>query len=408
MKNLTIMTRLLILIVVMTMTIASVSAATLTCQQTTSSSLSVPQFSTGTIKLKCTASGGSVNNIQITPNADPSPGLSITSTETMSTSLTDQGSDTVTWQITGDSPNTYQVTYTISSSGTNSWIGASTTQVVVPSVAKLTVDYVLPPSLFTPTVENLDFKITNIGGTTANNVNMELYNGNTKVADVDYPTTISAGAAASYSWTNATGFNESGTYTTKVYIGDVLQDTSTVDILTASDARNFTLGYELISLKKVPENSSTLAVLDSVDGQFSKIWRWNTTTENFEAYDPAIPFSFTKITTMDVSKGYWIKFNDTNASFEESGSNPTTTNIGLVTGYNMIGFPSTTSKNVTDGYSTISGNFEKIWKWDSDTGVFKAYDPSLPNSFNTGFGELNPGEGYWLKMNASDTLTVTN
>ena len=224
--------KLLIIIVMMSIMIVGVQAATLTCQQITDTSLSIPQFSSSVIEIRCTASSGSVSNILITPNADPSTGVTISNTQTISSTISDQSSSTAKWSVTGDTPNTYTLSYTVSSSGTNSWTGASTTEVTVPSEAQLSVEYVLPPSIFTPTVNELDFKINNIGGTTANSVNMKLYKAGTLVSSADYPTTIAASASASYTWTNETGFNESGTYTTEVYIGDVFHDNTSITVST--------------------------------------------------------------------------------------------------------------------------------------------------------------------------------
>jgi len=208
----------------------SVTAATLTCEQVTDTSLSITQFTDKNIEINCMASGGTVSNIQITPNSNPSLGVTITNSKTISSSLTDQSSDTAKWTINGDSPNTYVISYTVTSSGTNSFDGASTTEVVVNSYAQLNVEYVDAPTTYT-SGETLDFKITNIGGTTANNIKLQL-NSEDKV---DYPSTISPGASASYSWTSGLGYEASGTYTTKAYIETTLQDSVVTTVNTASN-----------------------------------------------------------------------------------------------------------------------------------------------------------------------------
>ncbi|MBW2988156.1 hypothetical protein DRJ48_03710 [Candidatus Woesearchaeota archaeon] len=215
----------ILLVIIFMLSIAVADAATLTCQQITSSTIDLAQFSTTTIEIQCSASGGSVTNIQISPNPDPGTGLSIVNTKTMPSTLSDQESGTAKWSVTGETPNTYTISYTLISDGTESWSGADTTIVEVTAIAKLTVEYVHPPATYAEG-ETLDVKITNIGGTTANNIKLQL-NSNPKV---DYPTTIDAGSSASYSWTAETGFDQGGNYTTKVFIGDVLQDSATVEV----------------------------------------------------------------------------------------------------------------------------------------------------------------------------------
>ncbi|MBU0530625.1 MAG: hypothetical protein KKC05_03035, partial [Nanoarchaeota archaeon] len=321
----------------------AVQAATLTCQQISSASLSVPQFSSKTIEIKCTASGGTVSGLLITPNSNPSTGLTIASTQTMSSSISSGSSTTGKWSVTGDSPNTYSVSYTVSSDGTSSWTGASTTAVTVPSAAQLTVDYVLPPSIFTPTVETLDFKINNIGGTTANNVNMKLYLGSTQVGTATYPTTIAAGATASYSWTNYTGFNESGTYTTEVYIGEVFHDNVSVSVLTAADGYNQTIGWNLISLPREADDMSASVVLADISSAFEIIYRYDGGS-TWKSYDGAFGAPDT-LSTLSVERGYWLKTSD-DVTLNISGTVPSSTTMPLVVGWNLIGYPSTDSKNV--------------------------------------------------------------
>ncbi len=219
------MKQILLLLTLIILTTAIADAATLTCTQFSEASLSIPQFSSKTIEIHCTASGGTVSNIQITPNPSPGTGLTITSSQTISSSIADLASSTAKWSAYGDSPNTYSVSYSITSDGTKTWSGADTTSATVSGVAKLTVDYVDAPENYT-SGDTLDVSITNIGGTVANTVKLQL-NSHDKV---DYPTSIDAGASASYSWTGSAGYNGARTYVTKVFIGDVQQDSASVQI----------------------------------------------------------------------------------------------------------------------------------------------------------------------------------
>ena len=191
----------LLLVLITAMTATGVHAATLTCEQVSDSELTITQFSSSTVEIKCSASGGTVSNVQISPNGNPSNGLTITNTQSMSSSLADQTSATAKWRITGDLPNDYELSYTLSSDGTEGWSGPSTTDVSVPSAAKLTVSYVNPPSSYV-NGDELNVKITNIGGTTANNVKLKLNSGSL----TSYPSSIAAGASASFSWSSASGY----------------------------------------------------------------------------------------------------------------------------------------------------------------------------------------------------------
>jgi PGF-pre-PGF domain-containing protein len=219
---------LIILLIAVTL-VMSVNAATLTCQQITDSELSIPQFSSETIEITCTASGGTVSSIQITPNSDPSSGLTISSTQTISSSLSDSASGTARWSVTGDTPNDYTISYTVQSDGTNSWTGSDETDVEVPSEAQLTVSYEDVPSTYV-SGDTLDFSISNIGGTTAINVKIKLNSGSKQ----SFPTTIAAGATTSYSWDSDDGYDSAGTYVTYVYMGSTLHDSVSDSVASVS------------------------------------------------------------------------------------------------------------------------------------------------------------------------------
>ena len=399
-------TKFLIFLTIMIITVMTVNAATLTCEQTTSTSLSIPQFSSKNIEIKCTASGGTVSNVQITPNSNPSTGLTISNTETIGSSISDSSSSTGKWSVTGDTPNTYSVSYTVSSSATNSWSGASTTQIVVPSAAQLTVEYVLPPSIFTPSVNELDFKINNIGGTTANNVNMKLYNGETLVYSANYPTTILASATASYSWTNETGFNESGTYTTKVYIGEVYHNSAIVSVNTGNSNQSQEEGWNLISLSKVPSNLSVASVLGDVSDDIEIVWSYDTSEvnewERWKRYTPGGTMQFTEFSILN---GYWLNAEAT-IDLEITGTDHTSTDIELLEGWNLVGFPSSLNLTVADSITSISDDIDIIWFYDTNEANewerWKRYTPGGTMQFT----EFEIGNGYWFNTNTNVNWTV--
>lgn len=401
----TTITRTIVLLTIFILSLMTVQAATLTCQQTTSTSLEIPQFSSKNIEVKCTASGGTVSNVQINPNSDPGTGLAFTNSQTISSSISSGSSSTAKWSASGDSPNTYTVSYTISSDGTNAWSGASTTNVEVPSAPQLTVEYVLPPSIFTPTVEQLDYKINNIGGTTATNIKMALYRGETKVSDtIDYPSTdgIAAGGSAALQWTNETGFNESGTYTTKVYIGDTLHDEETVSVLTASGNITQNTGWNLVSLNRQPSDNSTSAVFGPYDSNLSIVW--GMTSTGWQRYQPGgVDF----IQEVSPIYAYWLK--STNSfDFEVTGTALSGATLDLSSGWNLRGFPSSSeSLNINQTVQPIISELDILWGYNNTNGVWKRfnptnYDPDSSSHLHT----FNQGHAYWYKVNSEATLTV--
>ncbi|MBU0756958.1 MAG: hypothetical protein KKF44_02745 [Nanoarchaeota archaeon] len=397
------MKKIIIPIFVIILMISTAYAATLSCQQVSSTTLSVPQFSSKEIEIKCTATGGTVSSIQITPNANPPTGLTISSTQTMSSSLADSGSGTAKWSITGDTPNSYDVSYLVSSDGTTSWTTDDETQVTVSSVARLTVDYTLPPSIFIPTLETLDYQITNIGGTTANNINMKFYYNNALVATADYPLTLGGnGASTSQSWTNETGFNQSGSYKTEVYIGEMLHDSVTATVSAAGTNITQAEGWNLISLSRVPTNLSPASVYADIYENLTRIWE----------YSPAGGWKMfstsgtDQIGEMNISLGYWAQMNSP-APLTVSGESHAGGVLSLTSGWNLVGYPATEDGlNVNDTIQPIVDDLDIIWEYTA-SGGWKWFNPATyTNGVSSYIQNFTHGKGYWYKVSSNTALTL--
>jgi len=395
-----IINKIIILTTVFIFSIMSINAATLTCQQVTDTSLDMVQFSSTSVEIRCTASGGTVGSIQITPNSDPSSGLTITNSQAISSSITSGQSSTAKYTITGDSPNLYEISYTISNDGTLSWTGSKKTAVDVVSAVKLTVEYVLPPSFFIPTVAELDVKITNIGGTTANNVKLQLNNG----TFYSYPTTIAAGASSSYTWTNSTGFNTSGTQETKVYIGDTLHDTVSATVAASgSGSTNLSqeTGWNLISLPKVPSNTSPEAILSDIMGTVDVLWGMESGT--WKKYDPD---GTQTLTSMNILYGYWLKRTNT-TNLEISGDAHEGGTLSMTTGWNLVGYPATNDNlNVNLTVQSIISDIDIIWGYDGSTWL--KYNPASYNPLSSAhLHTFKHGRGYWYKVTSDVDLVLS-
>ncbi len=207
----------------------AVSAATLECEQITDSSISVPQFTTKNIQIMCTASDGTVSNIELTKNTNPGTGLSFSTVQTIGSTLNSGSSGIQKWTVTGDLPNSYEVSYTINSDSTNTWTGSSKTEVDVTTPAKLNIQYYDPPESYS-SGDTLSFEIDNIGGSTANNVIMKLYRDGNLVDSENFPKPIDGGSSTSYAWGSSNGFDRAGTYLTKIFIETSEHNSDTVTV----------------------------------------------------------------------------------------------------------------------------------------------------------------------------------
>ena len=156
-------------------------------------------------------------------------------------------------------------------------------------------------------------------------------------------------------------------------------------------------GWNLFSLSQVPNDTSITAVLDEISGQYYSVWAY----ENgiWSAYFPDIP-GLSDLTTLTEGKGYWINMRNA-SNFTSPGTTPGKT-ISLTSGWNLVGFNSTTSQSVADALSSIAGKYQNVWTYEES--AWKLYDPVSP-----GFSDLftlEPGRGYWIKANEACTWTL--
>ncbi len=152
-------------------------------------------------------------------------------------------------------------------------------------------------------------------------------------------------------------------------------------------------GWNLISLNKLPPDTSISSVLSDLAGKVNSIWAYDGT---WQVYDPLKP-DLSDLHEMEPGKGYWIQLNS--SAYLNITGNSSSGGINLAPGWNLVGFNSGTSKEPGVAFSTIAGKYYSVWSFAG--GAWKFYDPS--NTGSSTLSEIKPGGGYWIKMKESST-----
>jgi hypothetical protein len=103
---------------------------------------------------------------------------------------------------------------------------------------------------------------------------------------------------------------------------------------------------------------------------------------------------------MDAGRGYWINISEA-ATLTVSGS-ATSDSVDLSSGWNLVGYNSSTSETTADALASIEGKY--ICAWAYMDGNWSLYDPENP-----GFSDLllmEPGYGYWINASEASTRTL--
>jgi len=167
-------------------------------------------------------------------------------------------------------------------------------------------------------------------------------------------------------------------------------------------------GWNLISLPVKLADNSPSAAFASISGSHGDIWAYDAcdTTDHWKLYNPALPAPSNDLTAVSVTAGYWVKMISP-ATLSLNGEHLLKTTIGLCPGWNLIGYPSVTTRPVADALASISGKYSLVRQYRASdlADPWKSYNPNVPPSFND-LVNMEPGFGYWIFMTQAATLTI--
>jgi hypothetical protein len=219
-------------------------------------------------------------------------------------------------------------------------------------------------------------------------------------------------------------YDPQGQYTTEYYNDQLSLNTATtvtVDLGLVTPKINASLalktrvleqslnaGWNLISLPVPPDDPAVAAAFGTIDGNYSLIYAYDTDypAPYWAKYDPDDPGS--ALQQVDIHHGYWIDMaiSDT---LTITGTYAISTVITLDTGWNLIGFPSSVEKPVSEVLAPIAGQYTIIWGYEAtDTAdPWKKYDPAVP-AFLNDLEMMQPWYGYWIDVTDPTTLTLSS
>ncbi|MFH1788213.1 MAG: hypothetical protein ABH834_02385 [Candidatus Altiarchaeota archaeon] len=165
-----------------------------------------------------------------------------------------------------------------------------------------------------------------------------------------------------------------------------------------------------VVLAGLASSVNVTTALASISGQYTLVYMYNASAPSpWLVYDATVPGGVgNTLTDMGVQWGYWIKVNATSATLNISGTEPSSTNISLISGWNLIGYPKLASQGVTTALSGISGQYTLLYLYNaSASNPWLVYDATVPGGVGNTLANMVPGYGYWIKVNAtSATLTI--
>jgi hypothetical protein len=223
--------------------------------------------------------------------------------------------------------------------------------------------------------------------------------------------TLALNANGSFNYTPNTNFIGKDSFKYKATDGGFTSNVATVTLnVTDGSVQTHTIaleqGWNLVSFNLQPTSTAIADVLASIVGNYSLVYAWDAVTQAWLVYNPAAPLN--SLETLDRTAGFWINANTSDILIVE-GTPPTTTNISLKTGWNLVGYPSTVTQGLP-GVLTNNGvsNYTIVLTYIAiEADPWKMFDPFGPPYVND-LQALTPGRGYWINVNMDSTWNVIN
>ncbi len=163
--------------------------------------------------------------------------------------------------------------------------------------------------------------------------------------------------------------------------------------------------WNLISIPCLADNTSIENVLSNISGKYYSVHAYypNDRTDPWKAYNPYLPdWVIQDLKEINEQKGYWINMKNSSL-FELSGYLIKPDRIQLAQGWNLIGYPTNVTKNISDALTTIDGSYTILWFYNASEMRYYYYNASSEDGT---FLLMHPHYGYWIMMSKEDTLFI--
>jgi|GEM_PF-6240032 len=226
-----------------------------------------------------------------------------------------------------------------------------------------------------------------------------------------YVRQVPAGASVNlatglFSWTPTAG--QQGTYKMYPFLTDGMRQDHLVWNIEVVDSTKFDIpvvdGWNLISYPIDVSGNATGVLDDSLRGDGTTTWdivQWcDPLTDEWKSYADFKPSALNDLAPVDNTMGLWVHVTAVGDGFLTVGTGvvPASTNIQLFAGWNMVGYPSLTQRQIS---TALAGT-----GYDRPVEGFSAAAPYRTTELADTY-MMTAGEAYWIHVPA-DTIWVVN
>jgi len=167
-------------------------------------------------------------------------------------------------------------------------------------------------------------------------------------------------------------------------------------------------GWNLISLPLSPLIADITDALGSIDGNYDLAYAYHAwdAGDPWKKYNIAALDFLNDLTDISETVGVWIRVDEA-VELKVSGSLPSSPEIALYEGWNLVGYPWETTLELTEALASIDGLYDLVYAykaWESDD-PWKKYNVAAQPWLND-LTEMGPGWGYWIRVSQDCTWSV--
>ncbi|MCK4267041.1 MAG: hypothetical protein KAX31_07145, partial [Thermoplasmata archaeon] len=162
-----------------------------------------------------------------------------------------------------------------------------------------------------------------------------------------------------------------------------------------------TAGWNLISVPFIQADTSVTSVLDDDGG--NTFWNYvqcydAADGDHWKTYATFKPSSVNDLADIDNKMGVWVHITDpgTDNALATTGAPPSSTDITLLAGWNLVGYPCLEGKSVADALAGVPYDGIECF----DEGAAYRLTTMLPTEM------MEPGNGYWIKVTSDCLWTI--
>jgi len=171
-----------------------------------------------------------------------------------------------------------------------------------------------------------------------------------------------------------------------------------VDEPPASQILQLYPGQNLISTYIVAEDNDLVSVLKPIEGLYKTVWTYYT-NPGWKRYTYDGDDSANDLGDIVPGAGYCIDMMG-GATFVIGGEGITDADIPLAAGWNLVGYNSTTEKDINIALESIMDVLNCIYAYDNENKEWSRYSINGPEILND-LTKLKPGLSYWINVRES-------